>query len=147
MDMTYTDILQAALALVIVLGLIGLCALAARRLGLGGARGAARFGRDRRLSVIETLALDPRRRLVLLRRDETEHLVILGPNGETVVERGVGQGGEQDRGQGGGHSGGQNARASFAEQLSGLEPLADPGADLGGGAGSGSLAARRERRP
>lgn len=143
MDMTYTDILQAALALVIVLGLIGLCALAARRLGLGGARGGARFGRERRLSVIETLALDPRRRLVLLRRDETEHLVILGPNGETVVERGVGQ----NAGQGGGQGAGQNARASFAEQLSGLEPLADPGADPGGGAGSGSLAARRERRP
>lgn len=125
MDMTYNEVLRAALALVIVLGLIGLVTLAARRMGLGGAHAAVRFGRERRLSVVETLALDPRRRLVLLRRDETEHLVILGPNGETVVERNAG-------------------RASFKDQLSGLEPLED--ADGGAPGGPAGLAARRERQ-
>jgi hypothetical protein len=30
-----------------------------------------------------------RRRLVLLRRDDVEHLVILSPTGETVVETGI----------------------------------------------------------
>lgn len=83
------DIMKAVLALIFVLGLIGLCVLAARRFGLGGLRAAPRFGQDRRLGVVETLALDPRRRLVLMRRDGVEHLVILGPAGETVVERGI----------------------------------------------------------
>jgi len=43
----------------------------------------------KRLKVIEVLPLDSRRRAVLLRRDEQEHLVILGANGETVVETGI----------------------------------------------------------
>ena len=40
----------------------------------------------RRLKVVEALPLDARRRLVLLQRDNKQHLVILGPNGETVIE-------------------------------------------------------------
>lgn len=107
------DILRAVLALIFVLGLIGLCVIAARRLGLGGLRAGPRFGRDRRLGVVETLALDPRRRLVLLRRDTAEHLVILGPSGETVIERGIEQGAERGAEQGAGRTAG----AAFAEHL------------------------------
>jgi flagellar protein FliO/FliZ len=79
--------LQYGLALVFVLALIGTAALAARRLGL--ARALPSAGR-RRLGVLEMLPLDAKRRLVLLRRDGIEHLVILGPTGETVVERAIG---------------------------------------------------------
>ncbi len=79
--------LQFAISLVFVLALIGGAALLARRIGLGSmARGAA--GR-RRLALVEILPLDGRRRLVLLRCDEREHLVILGPHGETVVDAAV----------------------------------------------------------
>ncbi len=35
------------------------------------------------------MALDSRRRLVLVRRDRTEHLVLLGTNADIVVERGM----------------------------------------------------------
>jgi flagellar protein FliO/FliZ len=82
--MTTTSYLQFAAALIFVLALIGVAAFAARRLGLGHA--ALPTGRRRRLAIVEVLPLDGRRRLVLLRRDAVEHLVILGPSSETVVE-------------------------------------------------------------
>lgn len=47
------------------------------------------MGRKRRLQVIEVLPLDARRRAVLLRRDDREHLVILSGNSETVIETGI----------------------------------------------------------
>lgn len=83
--MSMNGYLHFAAALVFVLALIGLAAFAARRLGLGHA--ALPTGRRRRLGIVEVLPLDGRRRLVLLRRDAVEHLVILGPSSETVVER------------------------------------------------------------
>lgn len=73
-------------ALLFVLGLIALVAWLARRfrLGPGHAPGAAR-----RLAVLETLPLDARRKLVLIRRDDTEHLLLLGAEGSHVVEGGI----------------------------------------------------------
>ena len=43
----------------------------------------------KRLGIVEVLQVDGKRRLVLLRRDGTEHLVMLGANGETVIESGI----------------------------------------------------------
>ncbi len=74
-------------ALVFVLSLMGGLALLMKKLGLGGAQ--VPVGNRKRLKITEVLPLDSRRRAVILRRDETEHLVILGPNGETVVETGI----------------------------------------------------------
>ncbi|GAB4524948.1 MAG: hypothetical protein Kow00133_13360 [Amphiplicatus sp.] len=74
-------------ALLLVIGLIAACALAAKRLGL--AQGAAALGRKRRLALVETLALDARRRLAIIRCDGREHLLVLGPAGETVIARGL----------------------------------------------------------
>jgi flagellar protein FliO/FliZ len=73
------------LALVFVLALIGACAWAAKRFGLGNRLPASR-GRAARLGIVEATALDARRKLVLVRRDDVEHLLLLGPAGETVVE-------------------------------------------------------------
>ena len=80
--------LKFVLALVFVLGLIGVLAVVAKRIGLGN-RGPVRHGRDRRLNVVEALPLDAKRRVVLVRRDATEHLVLLGASGETVIETGI----------------------------------------------------------
>lgn len=75
--------LRFAAALIFVLALIGVIAWIARRVGPGaGSRGA-----KRRLGVVEALQLDPKRRLVLVRRDQTEHLILLSPSGDRVVER------------------------------------------------------------
>lgn len=80
--------LRFVLALVFVVGLIGGLAWVARRFGLGGQL-AANTGRPRRLSIVEVAPLDGRRKLVLLRRDGVEHLVVLGQNREVVVETGI----------------------------------------------------------
>jgi flagellar protein FliO/FliZ len=74
------------LALAFVVGLIGLLAWAARRFGLGGA-GLVR-GKGR-LAVVESTALDGKRRLVLLRRDDTEHLVLIGGEAPLLIESGI----------------------------------------------------------
>ncbi|MEQ8392284.1 MAG: flagellar biosynthetic protein FliO [Thalassospira sp.] len=76
-------------ALIFVLGIIGIFALIARRF-IPGARNINRRGTKRRLSVVEVIPVDTKRRLVLLKRDDTEHLVLLGPQGDTVIERNIG---------------------------------------------------------
>lgn len=80
------EYLQYVLALVLVLGLILLLAAALRRFGLGG---MVRPGGKRRLHIIETVAAGPRHRLILVRRDQTEHLLLLGPTGDIIVEQGI----------------------------------------------------------
>ena len=86
--MTPGIFVQAIFALILVVGLIFAVAWAARRMGLGGRFAAV--GGKRRLAIVEVLPLDNKRRLVLLRRDGAEHLVILGVQGEIVVEAGIG---------------------------------------------------------
>lgn len=84
MAMSWVEYLRFPLALIFVLGLILLAGWAARRYGLAATPPGARLGK--RLSIIDTIALDPRRRLILVRRDDREHLLMLGQNGEQVVE-------------------------------------------------------------
>jgi flagellar biogenesis protein FliO len=70
----------AIAALAATIGAILLAAAIARRSGLAA---AARSGR--RLAVIETVALDPRRRLVLARIDQAEALLLVGGESDQVV--------------------------------------------------------------
>jgi flagellar protein FliO/FliZ len=72
---------------VFVMALMMLFAWCVKRFGLSGI--AAQRGGERRLEIVESMALDQRRRLVLVRRDDREHLLVLGPEGETVVETGI----------------------------------------------------------
>ena len=80
--------LKFLLALVVVLALIVALAWVARRFHLIGAGFVGPAGK-RRLSIVEAAALDAKRRLVLVRRDQVEHLLLLGHNSETVVETGI----------------------------------------------------------
>jgi flagellar protein FliO/FliZ len=73
-------------ALVLVLGLIGAAGLAARRFGLSG---LVKPPSSRRLAVVETLMIGPRQRLLIVRRDGVEHLVVSGPDGTSVIESGI----------------------------------------------------------
>lgn len=77
-------LLKAVCSFILVLGLMGLTAWAFKRSGLAGKMQSA--SANRRLRVVETLAVDSRRRLMLVKRDDREHLLLLGPSGETVVE-------------------------------------------------------------
>ncbi len=71
-------------ALVFVLALMGGLALLLKKMGL--AQGRVMTGGTRRLKIIEVLPLDARRKLMMIARDDVQHLVILSPTGETVVE-------------------------------------------------------------
>ncbi len=68
---------RAVAALAVVLGLVGLVAYAARRWGPAGLLQVKPSAR-RRLSIVESLTLDPQRRLVLVRCDAEERLLLLG---------------------------------------------------------------------
>lgn len=70
----------AIAALAATIAAILLLAALARRSGLAA---AARPGR--RLAVIETVSLDPRRRLVLARCDGAEALLLIGGESDQVV--------------------------------------------------------------
>lgn len=75
--------LRAVAALGGVLGLIAAIAWLLRRHGAVGMRA---LGANARLAVVTTQAIDARTRLVLVRRDRTEHLLAVGPTGVTVIE-------------------------------------------------------------
>ncbi len=73
-------------ALLLVLGLVGGAGLAARRFGLGS---FVKPAIARRLQVVETLGIAPRQRLLIVRRDDVEHLILTGPEGTSVIESGI----------------------------------------------------------
>jgi flagellar protein FliO/FliZ len=76
-------------ALVFVLALIGLFGFLLRRFGPNAGLPVQRRGTQRRLGVVEVLPLDARRRLVLVKRDGVEHLLLLGMGDDKVVETGI----------------------------------------------------------
>ena len=69
---------RAVFALALTLGLLGLFAVALRRWGPGVLARFAQPRAERRLAVVETLVLDPSRRLVLVSCDGRERLLLLG---------------------------------------------------------------------
>ncbi len=71
---------SAFAALLLVLGLLWLAARLARWGGVA-ARGVA----GRRLRLVETLPLDPRRRLLLVACDGREMLLLAGPAGDLAL--------------------------------------------------------------
>jgi flagellar protein FliO/FliZ len=79
--MDLIELFRMLFGLLAVLALIGLCAVGARKAGLAGSA----FGAARRLKLVETLALDARRRLAIVSCDGREHLIAFGPAGETLI--------------------------------------------------------------
>ena len=78
--------LRVIVAFGFVLALIGLCALALRYV-MNKNPGFALGKQNGRLQIIETKMLDARRKLVLVKRDDQEHLLLLTPQGDVVVEK------------------------------------------------------------
>ncbi|AAK22936.1 FliO/MopB family protein [Caulobacter vibrioides] len=76
--MDLIESIRALAALAFTLGLIGLAAWALRKYGPDSIGRAIAARQDRRLKVIESLALDPTRRLVVVSLDGEERLVLLG---------------------------------------------------------------------
>ncbi len=86
--MDLNSYLRFLVALVFVLGLIALLVWLVRRFGPAGIALKA-TGRNRRLAIVEVAPIDARRRLVLVRRDGIEHLLLLGAGNDLVVESGL----------------------------------------------------------
>ncbi len=75
--MDFAEIIRMIAALAVTLGLVGLATVAARRYG-PTALLRLKTPAQRRLQVVESLILDPQRRLVLVRCDRQERLILLG---------------------------------------------------------------------
>jgi hypothetical protein len=73
----------------VVLGLIGLVLWLVHRFGTGRLGGASTRGRQPRLGVIDHASVDARRRLILVRRDNVEHLLMIGGPTDVVVEANI----------------------------------------------------------
>ncbi|HEX5262995.1 MAG TPA: flagellar biosynthetic protein FliO [Phenylobacterium sp.] len=76
--MALADFARAVFALILTLGLVGLGAVALRRWGPDA---LSRFGKpraERRMAIVESLVLDPARRLVIVACDGEERLLLLG---------------------------------------------------------------------
>lgn len=75
-------------------GLIGLLLVLVAVFALTRMRHARRGmfvtgGRKHRLAVVDATAVDNRRRLVLVRRDSVEHLLLIGGHNDLVIEDGI----------------------------------------------------------
>jgi len=97
--MDLDQIMRGLLALVFVLGLIGGITLLAKRFGFTPRAtlpkrsrrsiGGQKANSGRRLAIVEVLPVDAKRRLVLIRRDDKEHLIMLGADRELLIESGA----------------------------------------------------------
>jgi flagellar protein FliO/FliZ len=74
-----------ALGAVLVLIVLGVWLLKL----ISNVSGNAVRGRNRRLSVVDTLAIDQKRQLLVIRRDNVEHLILVGGPQDVVVETGI----------------------------------------------------------
>ena len=76
--MDFVDLLKAVFALAVTLGLIGAAAVLLRRYGPDAISRISAQRKDRRLKIVETLVLDPARRLIIVDCDGREQLILLG---------------------------------------------------------------------
>ena len=77
---------QVLLSLAFVLGLIWVLAWGLKRFGLDKRiRGAT--GQGGRMQVVDALYLDPKRKLMLVRADHKEYLLLLAGDNATVVDQ------------------------------------------------------------
>src|SRR4051812_6690536 len=120
------------IAFVFVLLLIGAAAWLVRRFGAAQIEAAAR-GRQPRLAVVDSAAVDGRRKLVIIRRDNVEHLLMIGGPRPRAGARG----GRSPRG-----GGPPNALLPPPGQRG---PFFDEGRPAGGG-GENNSGPRRARR-
>src|SRR5437868_6969406 len=81
--------LRFLFAFIVVLALIALTTWLVRRFGGDRLGAATARGRQPRLAVIDAAAVDGRRRLLLIRRDNVEHLLMIGGPTDVVVEANI----------------------------------------------------------
>jgi flagellar protein FliO/FliZ len=76
--MDLAEFLRAIFALALTLGLVGLAAVGLRKYGPDAMARFQGSRKDRRLKVVESLVLDPARRLIIVDCDGKQRLILLG---------------------------------------------------------------------
>lgn len=85
-----SSVVKFVIAFVLVMALIGLTAWLIRQFGSARPNsGSGARNRQPRLAVLDSAVVDARRRLVLIRRDNVEHLLMIGGPTDVVVEANV----------------------------------------------------------
>ena len=107
------------IAFIVVFALIGAAAWLVRRFGAASLGGAAARGRQPRLAVIEAGVVDGRRKLVIVRRDNVEHLIMIGGPTDILIEANI------VRGQAANREMAASRGTGTAEALSRAVPLED----------------------
>src|SRR5438105_2460124 len=79
-------VVKFLIAFVVVLALIVGTFWLIRRFGATRLGNSATRGRQPRLAVIDAATVDSRRRLILIRRDNVEHLLMIGGPSDVVIE-------------------------------------------------------------
>jgi hypothetical protein len=87
------DFLSWLFLIVFIAALIVVCGLLVRGYLTTGSPTGALFGPkpEKRLDIVEQASIDGRRRLVLIRRDDVEHLIMTGGPVDVLIETGIGQ--------------------------------------------------------
>src|SRR4051794_16686672 len=83
------------IAFAIVLILIGTAAYLLRRFGTGTLAVSSQRNRQPRLAVVDNTPIDARRKLVIVRRDNVEHLLLIGGPTDVLVESNIVRAGAQ----------------------------------------------------
>ncbi|WP_375408982.1 hypothetical protein, partial [uncultured Methylobacterium sp.] len=84
--------LQFAIIFVVIFAVLAALVLLIRRFtgrGLGSATKSGSLPRQPRLGIVDVYELDRQRQLILLRRDNVEHLLLVGGPNDVVVERNI----------------------------------------------------------
>jgi len=84
--MQFDTLILGIATLLFVIALLALLVWAFKTFFGKAGGGAARKAREKRLGVVEATAMDQKRTLYLIRRDDVEHLVIIGGPVDVVVE-------------------------------------------------------------
>ncbi|KMO33367.1 hypothetical protein VQ03_24985, partial [Methylobacterium tarhaniae] len=88
-----SPLLSYLIVFVIMVVLLSLFALGAKRFARGrltlGSNGGTSRSRQPRLGIVDIYELDRQRQLILLRRDNVEHLLLVGGPNDVVVERNI----------------------------------------------------------
>lgn len=83
-------VIQSLLALAFVIALLVAFAYGIKRLGFIARVTVDQDGEQKkRLNIVEILPVDAKRRLVLIRRDDKEHLIMLGAERDLLIEQNI----------------------------------------------------------
>jgi hypothetical protein len=89
--------LKILFAFIVVLGVLALALWLVRRFGRERLTSAGGRGRQSRLAVIDAANVDGRRKLILIRRDNLEHLVMIGGPSDVLIEPNIARAGVAPR--------------------------------------------------